>query len=71
LPKKIEKEMINSLKTPLEILIAKKRIAININVIFNFFGVIDLYKKNYVNPNFFFEEFEFINFQKPFAHSVC
>jgi hypothetical protein len=69
--KNLKKEMINILKTPLEILIAKKRIAININVIFNFFGVIDLYKKNYVNPKKNCENFEFINFQKSLAHSVC
>jgi hypothetical protein len=37
--------MNNSLKSPLEILLAKERIATKINVISNFFGAIDLYKK--------------------------
>jgi hypothetical protein len=63
--------MNNCLKSPLEILLAKKRIATNINAISNFLGAIDLNKTNYVNPKKFSEEFEFINFQKPFAYSVC
>jgi hypothetical protein len=42
--KRNEKEMNNSFKSPLEILIAKERIATNINVISNFFGAMDLYK---------------------------
>ncbi len=51
--KKIEEEMNNNFKNPLESQLAKKRFVVNANVISNFFGAI---------------KFGFIGYQKPFAH---
>ncbi len=43
--KKFEEEMNNSLKSPLESLLTKKRLVMNASAIFNFLKAIDPYKK--------------------------
>jgi hypothetical protein len=39
-------EKLNNLKNPLEILLTKKRVAMNVIAISNFFKVVDPYKKD-------------------------
>jgi hypothetical protein len=53
--KKIEEEMNNNFKNPLESQLAKKRFVMNASVISNFLGAINPYKKDNVHQKDFVE----------------